>query len=58
MTVYSKFHSFILPPFEKVYKYYEGLDTTDTDSSSDELESSPSYIRFRSQSRFFYYNWQ
>ena len=54
-NIYSKYHPFIFPPCEKIFKWYEGLDSSD--SSSDELENHPSYIRFLQQFRFFYYNW-
>jgi hypothetical protein len=34
-TVYSKFNLYILPTYEKVYRWYEGLDT-DSESSEDD----------------------
>ena len=45
-TVYSKFDSYILPTYEKVYRWYEGLDTPDESESESEFESeSPVYFK-------------
>ena len=45
-TVYSKFDSYILPTYEKVYRWYEGLDTPDESESESEFESeNPIYFK-------------
>ena len=43
-TVYSKFDSYILPTYEKIYRWYEGLDTSD-ESESDFESENPIYFK-------------
>ena len=57
-TVHSKFDSYILPTYEKVYRWYEGLDTPE--ESESEFESEPEFesenpIYFKPEMCFTFY---
>lgn len=54
-TVYSKFHLYILPTYEKIYRWYEGLDSdsdSETDTKSNENEN---LLYFKPSACFTYY---
>ena len=50
-TIYSKFHPYILPTYEKVYRWYEGLDSSDEETSDEDVNS----IYFKPEMCFTFY---